>query len=152
LDQKFGKGIMAGIAAGLIKNIPNAILHIFFPSLNKIAFWDYAGTIALGRLPKGPLEIFYALFLETLFSTFLALIFIHSRFLNQSDHFKWKGIFYGAWIWFMVRAAVLGFDIKVLLNENLGNSVTNLLLSMLYGCLLVCAIKALDKKRVGSNQ
>lgn len=145
MQNQFQKGVIGGIVAGIVKDIPNAILHRF-PRLTEIPLWDYAGAIALGRLPQGTGEHVYAVMLEILFSIFLGIIYVNIPFFHQYDHTKIKGIFFGAFIWFIIRAAVFAFNIQVLLGESIGTSITNLLVSMFYGCTLACTIKYLDKK------
>ena len=145
MENKFIKAVLGGIIAGLAKDIPNAVLN-HFPKLTEITLWDYAGAIALGRLPQGAVEVTYAFLLEILFSIFLGILFVNIHFLNHYGHYKLKGIFFGAFVWFIIRAAVLAFHIRPLLGESVGTSVINLLVSMFYGCILACVIKILDKK------
>jgi hypothetical protein len=137
MKHKFIRVIIAGIVAGFIKDIFNAILH-YYPRLAKIALWDYAGAVALGRLPRGFCEHTYAIFLELLFGIFLGLIYINIPFLCQNEHFKLRGVLFGAFVWFIIRTAVLVFQIPVLLNEDLGTSIVNLAASMIFGCAFVC--------------
>jgi hypothetical protein len=111
-----------------------------------ITLWDYAGGIALGRLPLGFLEHVYAFFLEILFSIFLGFIFVKIPTRSDCRHYRLKGIFFGAFVWFIIRAAVLAFDIQIFLGESLSTSVINLLVSMFYGCVLACSMKYLDRK------
>jgi hypothetical protein len=145
MKHRFIKGVTAGMIAGVVKNIPEAALH-HYPRVTETTLWDYAGTIALGRLPRGWPEIGYAFFLEILFTTFLGLIFVNIPLLNRYEHQKLRGILFGALVWFIIRVAVVAFDIRVLLVESLETSIVNLLASMFYGCVLVCAIKYLDRK------
>ena len=145
MENRFTTGFIAGIIAGLFKDIPNFILH-HYPKIAEITLWDYAGAIALGRLPQGPAEHIYAVFLEILFSVFVAMVFVNIRVFQRLENYKLKGILYGAFIWFIVRAAVLAFHIRILLGESLGTSIVNLLVSMFYGCVLACTVKFIVKK------
>jgi hypothetical protein len=147
IDNKFMKAILAGIIAGTVKDIPNAFLH-HYPRIIEITLWDYAGTAALGRLPVGFGEHAYAFFLELLFCIFLSLFYVNYHVLPQfgRDHHKLKGILYGAFVWFLIRGVVLAFEITPLLGENLLTSLVNLLVSMLFGCILDCSLRRLDQK------
>mgnify|MGYP000853787864 FL=1 len=145
MNDQFKQAVIGGIIAGVVKDVPNAILH-HYPRLVEITLWDYAGGIALGRLPQGFGEHVYAFFLEILFSIFLGFIFVNLPVRNDYEHYRLQGIFFGAFVWFIIRAAVLAFDIQILLGENLSTSVINLIVSMFYGCVLACSIKYLDEK------
>ncbi|HBF37577.1 MAG TPA: hypothetical protein DDW50_09680 [Firmicutes bacterium] len=145
MENRFLNGTMAGIVAGIVKDVPNGIFHIF-PTLNALALWDYAGVLAFGRLSRNFGELLYALFLELLFGTFNGVIFIYLPFASEPGNYKLKGIFFGAIIWFLVRAVVLAFHISILLGENIGTSLTNLLLSMVFGCTLACIILKNEQK------
>jgi hypothetical protein len=108
--------------------------------------WEYAGAIAFGRLPEGIDEQLYAFFLESLFCVALALNFVNIPFFNQPVNLKLRGILFGAFVWFLVRMAVLAFNIRVLVSENMVTSIVNLLMSVFYGCLLTCFLHLLEKK------
>ena len=51
MENRFLKGTIAGVIAGIVKDIPNGFIHIF-PTLNALAFCDYAGLLAFGRLSR----------------------------------------------------------------------------------------------------
>jgi hypothetical protein len=145
MENKFIRAVIAGIVAGIVKDLPNLVLFNY-SRFTMIALWEYAGAIALGRLPQSIPEHCYAVLLELLFGVFLGLFFVNIPFLCQDDHDKLRGVFFGALVWFIIRAAVLAFQIRVLLDENLGTSVINLLESMLFGYVFVCSGKFLERR------
>jgi hypothetical protein len=149
MENPFIKGMTAGMIAGLLKNIPDEIFHLV-PGWAPITLWDYAGVVALGRLPRGMGEHGYALILETLFCVFLGMVFVNIPFLASYGYFKLKGIIFGGLVWFFIRAAVLAYHIKIL-DEGFANSAVNLLASVLFGCVLTCMIKILDKKKTSNE-
>jgi hypothetical protein len=151
MENKFIRAVISGVIAGIVKDLPNLVLR-GYPRFTKIVLWEYAGAIALGRLPEGVLEHCYAFLLELLFGIFLGLIFVNIPFLCQNEHNKLRGAFFGAFVWFVVRAVVLAFNIRVLLHENLGTSVINLLESIIFGCAFVCMGQFLERRvSVGSK-
>lgn len=44
MEEKIINGAIAGIIAGILKDIPDAILHNSL-KITSITFWDYAGTL-----------------------------------------------------------------------------------------------------------
>lgn len=144
MEEKIINGAIAGIIAGILKDIPDAILHNSL-KITSITFWDYAGTLTLGRHPHGFLENSYSFFFEVIFSTFLGIIFvIFTTQLKIKLHFLW-GAFYGGIVWFVIRAAVVGLQIESLINKNFFTSVINSINSIIYGVILVFVIKYLEK-------
>lgn len=143
MERRLIQGAIAGIIAGTLKDIPDAILHNTLHITN-ITFWDYAGTIALGKHPKGFLENAYSFGFEIVFSILLGVIFslMISRF--KVKHYLWWGAYYGAIIWFIIRAAVLAFHIKPLVDGEILTAAVNSLNSILYGIVLSWLINKLE--------
>jgi cyanate permease len=151
MENKFIRTVIAGVIAGLVKDLPNAVLS-HYRRLTEVALWEYAGVIALGRIPRGFSEQCYAFILELLFGIFLGLIFVNIPFLCKNNYNKLRGVLFGAFVWFVVRAAVLAFNICDLLHENLGNSLLNLVESMLFGCVFVSMGRFLERRRILDGQ
>ncbi|HBF37302.1 MAG TPA: hypothetical protein DDW50_08265, partial [Firmicutes bacterium] len=56
MNDPFLRGLIAGLIAGTVKDIPDSILHSLF-HLKELSFWDYAGVLAFNRMPTGFVEI-----------------------------------------------------------------------------------------------
>lgn len=147
MDERFSNGIIGGIAAGVIKDIPDALFHNWL-KLTSLSFWDYAGQVALFRHPQGLGEHLYALAYEVLFSIFVGIIYVYLKDKLQTGHYLIRGAIYGALIWFMVNAVVLAFQIKNLIKTDPATSMVNSICSIIYGILLAYILHYLEEKRM----
>ncbi len=145
MEEKLIQGGIAGLIAGTLKDIPDAVLHYGF-NITKLTFWDYAGTLALGRHPQSFLEHAYSFGYEVIFSILLGTVFALLLNIFKAKRYLLWGGFYGAIVWFAVRGAVVGLNIKPLMNSHLLTSAVNSLDSVLYGMMLGFIIKLLLKK------
>ena len=145
MEKRLFIGAIAGVIAGTLKDIPDAIFH-YVLKITGITFWDYAGIIALGHHPNSFFEHVYSIIFQVIFSVLLGIIFI-----NLTTHFKAKqyllwGGFYGAIVWFAIRAAVVGMGIKPLMNVEIVTAVINSMDSIIYGLILGFTIQFLEKR------
>jgi hypothetical protein len=149
----FIRGLIAGFLAGILKDIPDALIHVF--RIRKLGFWDYAGAVGLNRLPSTWIEHLLAFGLEVIFSTGLGAIFVFlAERIIKTRHYLLLGAFFGGSVWFLVTGLIKIFDLKDLQTYTLSEPIINLFLSMAYGLLLMGLdhwLKnwILDKRRPG---
>lgn len=145
MEKRLSDGIIAGVTAGILKDIPDAIFH-YGLKISNITFWDYSGIIVLGHHPSGVAEHICAIFFEIVFSIIVGLVFVSivSRLIFK--HYLLWGAFFGAAIWFAIRAAVVGLGIKLLIDGDIITTAINSLDSVLYGIILSFIIQWLGKK------
>jgi hypothetical protein len=137
LDDPFFRGIIAGSIAGVVKDIPDLILHSIF-QLKKLPFWDYAGVIALNRMPSGFSEIALAILFEVMFSTGVGVLFVLlAEKVIKTRHYLVLGMLFGGSVWFIVTAAIKLFGLTQLQTDNLADPAITIVLSMAYGLLLM---------------
>jgi len=145
LEQKIINAALAGTGAGILKDIPDSIIHNILKKTD-LTFWDYAGIVMFGRHPQGFWETCFSFFFEIVFSIFLGIIFVCLvNRLNLKRRLLW-GAFYGGILWFVIRAAVVGFQIKALLHNNLATSAANSFNSIIYGLILGFFVQYFEKK------
>lgn len=143
MKEKFVNGVIGGIIAGVLKDIPDVIFRYVFKAIH-ISFWDYSGVIALGRYPRGFIEQIHAFFFELIFSIFIGIVFVYLASYFQTSHFWLRGGIYGALIWFTIRIGVIAFQIEPLQNVTILASVIHSLSSILYGIALGSIIHYLE--------
>jgi hypothetical protein len=146
MDEKLLNGIIGGIVAGFLKDIPNAIFHNLL-KLTGLSFWDYSAQVVLFRHPQGLGEQFYALAYEVLFSIFIGVIYVMLQNKLKSGHYLVWGAVYGSLVWFMVQAAILAFQIQALMKTDLSTSVVNSICSIFYGIVLAWIVHYLEERR-----
>ncbi|MGE5605287.1 MAG: hypothetical protein ACM3YE_06300 [Bacteroidota bacterium] len=151
MEEKISNGAIAGIIAGILKDIPDAILHNSL-KITSITFWDYAGTITLGRHPHGFFESSYSFFFEVIFSTFLGILFVNfTTHFNRKHYLLW-GAFYGGIIWFFIRSIVVVSRIESLITMDFLTSLVNSINSIIYGIILGFFIVYFEKKKYFSKE
>lgn len=145
MEKRLFIGVIGGIIAGIIKDIPDALFH-YGLKITSITFWDYSGIIALGRHPNGIAEFVYAIFYEVIFSIFIGVLFVYitTRF-GAKRYLLWGGI-YGALVWFAIRAGIVAFHITALTDGGVTTAAINSMDSIFYGVILGGIIRYLEKK------
>lgn len=146
MEEKISNGAIAGIIAGIVKDIPDAILHNSL-KITSITFWDYTGTIILGRHPHGFFENSYSFFFEVIFSTFLGILFVIFTTYFSRKHYPLWSAFYGGFIWFLIRSIVVVFRIESLITMDFLTSLVNSINSIIYGIILGFLIRYFEKRK-----
>jgi RsiW-degrading membrane proteinase PrsW (M82 family) len=146
MDEKLSNGIIGGIVAGIVKDIPNAVFHNLL-KLTGLSFWDYSAQIALFRHPRGWGEQFYALAFEVIFCIVIGIIYVYLKDKLKTGHYLIRGAIYGALVWFIIQAVILAFRIHALMNTDFLTSIVNSLCSVFYGILLAFIIHYLEERR-----
>ena len=132
----FIRGVIAGVIAGTIKDIPDILLVDFF-KVKQLAFWDYVGEILFNKIPVTFMDHFTAFLVQVIFSIGIGVIYtgIIARFIPTKHHFI-RGLLYGGFCWIVLISTVKLFNISSLLSKGLISPLLTLLFSMGYGLLL----------------
>lgn len=145
-EDTFFRGSFCGLIAGAIKDIISYVFSYFellrFPYwtfAERIAFTDRAIPFTIGKSSVG-------LLLELSFSSFLGLLFVFIAQNMRTKHYIYLGAFYGSFIWFAIKAAILAFNISSLKNEDIISPVITWALSILYGIILAMLERRLSPK------
>lgn len=146
MDERLLNGVIGGIIAGIIKDIPNAIFHNWL-KLTGLSFWDYAAAVVLFRHPKSIGEQLYALFYEVFFSILLGIAYVYMKDRIRTGHYLLRGAIYGVLTWFTVNSFILLYQVKLLIRTDFATSLVNSICSMVYGILLGYIIHYLEEKR-----
>lgn len=135
MKDKLLRGVIAGVAAGLIKDLPPVIFHItkheFSPT-----YWDYAGKIGFGRIPHTGWEIAYAIILQICFSIGISVAMVYLLPKIKSSLWYVKGAAFGFGVWFFIRITVTLFALKEFTQPQIFVSIINVSTSVVYGVLV----------------
>ena len=144
-EDIFMRGIIAGVIAGLIKDIPSIIVHLshsdVFPT-----YWDFSGMIGFGQVPNTFLNICLAIIVELGFSITIGIAVVYGISKIKSHHYLLEGGYFGAAVWFFIRASMWIFAVKEFNKPQMFAFVINLTTSIGYG-LLIAYIDKLLKNR-----
>jgi hypothetical protein len=142
----FLRGLIAGFIAGIVKDIPDSILHSIY-HIKELSFWDYAGVIALNRMPAKFIEIAMAVGFEIMFSTGLGVLFaLLSDKIIKTKHYLLLGLTFGSFIWFLITAVIKIFGLTQLQSKNLSDPVITFVMSVAYGLLITVINHRLQKR------
>ena len=139
------RGTFCGAIAGILKD---SIDYIFYAvNTEGVFFWSFASVIAFGKLPKGLFPDIFGLTLEIIFSAFLGFIYAGVTKKIKARHYLINGIFFGSMVWFLIRAAIVGYKINEL--KTVGIPVRPFItwfLSLVYGITLAWLERKLSPK------
>jgi hypothetical protein len=132
--DRFTKGAIAGLVAGIIKDIPafaaQIINHKFSPT-----YWDYAGILGFGKIPSTFWEYAYATLVQLVISVAVGVVL--TLFISKyPSNYLWKAGYGGILFWTTVRAAVVAFKIQPLDDPQLAASVLNMVTTFGYGLII----------------
>jgi hypothetical protein len=132
----FIRGVIAGVIAGTLKDIPDILLVDLF-KVKQLAFWDYVGEILFNKIPYTFMEHLTAFLVQVVFSIGIGVIYtsIVARFLPTKHHFI-RGLLYGGFCWIILTSTVKLYNITSLLTKGLISPLLTLLFSVGYGLLI----------------
>jgi hypothetical protein len=135
MEDKFLRGIIAGLIAGIAKDIPALIAEFFitdvFPS-----YWDYSGLVSFGKSPGKPLEYIHALGIQVGFSAAVGVAIVYLISKIRSKHYLLEGAVLGLLVWFIIRGIVYIAQVPDLIKPHEGIALLNSLTSIGYGVLV----------------
>lgn len=137
IGDGYMRGILAGLIAGVTKDIPDLFLVDLF-KIKKLGFWDYVGEMFFSSIPHSFLDHLIAFSLEVAFSLALGILYVQIIIpLFPSKHYLIRGAIYGCSCWFVLSSVIKLYHISALMTK--GDQFTPLsalLFSAGYGLLL----------------
>jgi hypothetical protein len=135
MKDAYIRGIIAGLIAGTLKDIPDVILDLTF-KVKALMCLDYAGYIGFNRIPHTFMEYLFAYGLEVVFSAGLGVIFSLLSPKIPSKHYLIKGMMFGGFIWYVLTSMVRMIKITKLMTTDLVTPFLTLLFSIGYGLVV----------------
>lgn len=128
---------LQGFTAGIIASIPMNILNLIFYhyELTQNRFIDWASIIMISDLPKTSFDLFYAFFVQTLWSGSLGIIIAFLVLLTTSKHYLIKGIIFSFFFGFSFRGIVVCTHIPELSKFSTLTSLLNFICIALWGII-----------------
>jgi hypothetical protein len=145
--DKLTRNFIASLCAGVIKDLPVLITHIFW-DFPKIAYWSYASRIGFGK--DDPISFFDYLFavpIELLFGAAIGMSFIFIIDRLKPKHYLLAGTYLGLSTWFVLRSFMTLYKIPPFERPDIKSAVINCLLSMLFGFSVIYINNFLKKRK-----
>lgn len=144
MRDRFARGLVAGIAAGVVPMIINHGAYAL--NLNSLRWADFMGKFLLGTTPVSPAEIALTVLAEFillgLFGAFFSLLTPHLSSVNY-----WvKGLAFGAFIWLFSYFITNMFRLPGLMRVPVKTVITHLCAGLLWGLALSVVLNWLDHK------
>ena len=145
-EDTFFRGAFCGLIAGIIKDFISYAFDYF--NLQKFPYWGFASVIAFTEhgLPLSLIKDLVGIVLELSFCSLLGLLFVIIAQNLKTKHYICFGVFYGSFIFFFIKAAILGFNITLLKNSDIIGPIITWALSILYGIILTLLERRLSPK------
>ncbi len=144
LNDRFTRGFLAGLIAGIAMNFFSAISY--YLNWVEIRFIDWAGVLIFGQLPQGVFEITSSVLGQLLFTGVLGSIYAFLIIIISSKNNIFKGILYSLFIWFTSYALGILFRVPDLTHFDLGTITSNFTGALIFGYVLALSLKWLDEK------
>lgn len=141
LKDRYTKGYIAGIAAGIPTLIFNGITHVAWGA---IMYHHFASAVIYGHEPQSLVQVLFSILTELIFVGTLGAIFAYFIRNVSSRNLLLKGWSYGVFIWFIIYAVTSTFNIGGLADIEHKTAVSNFLGASIWGLSLAYALKWLD--------
>jgi hypothetical protein len=133
MDDRFVNGFLSGMIAVLITG-PMALAAKHF-NLIDMQFPDFAGILALGRIPETLAEQLFGYAVDVMISGALGIIFAYLVPFIGSRYLLFKGWFYAGAVWFLFYPTVTVLFLEKA-TMNVQTALINALLAGLFGLVL----------------
>jgi len=145
MKDRFTRGFMAGVIAGLISAVWN--LGSYYFNMSTLRFLDFAAILTYGRRTRNAWEAIFSWAATVFFYGLLGIIFVYLITLVTSENLFFKGSIYGITSWFTIYAITYLFKVPELSQISFLTTLSNFIGSVIYGVVLGYAVKILDLYR-----
>lgn len=150
MKDRFTRGLIAGIVAGIAMNLVNFFTH-YVLRISDLRLLDWASILIHGSVkPHNLGEFFFALSGQIMFAGFIGIIYAFLIIKIESRNYILKGIILSLIVWFSTYTITLLFNkVKHIM---IGTAVANLLATLTYGIVLAQTLRWLDYKVLSEDQ
>ena len=142
----FKRAFYAGLVAGTLKDAPIYITDKVWHVPN-LTYWDYASMISISKPTAEKLaDYLIAIPVEIMFGACVGIIIVY---IVEHLAIKQKvlaGALLGGATWFSIRSALTLAQLRPFNQSNLPNAIINLIVSLLFGILVVLINEYLKHK------
>lgn len=144
MRDRFTRGFIAGLAAGIVMNIFSFLS--FALNWVEVRFLDWAGMFIFGRQPEGVVEVTLSLTGQLFFTALLGVIFAYLVSITSSKNYIFKGLTFGLAVWFSTYAIAILFRVPTLTRFGVDTVTSNIVGALLYGLVLALMQKWLEER------
>jgi hypothetical protein len=145
INDRLTRGFVAGAGAEIIRLLIGlAIINLGLRI--QLKYLDFASVMIFGHKPQGVGEAIFGEVAVIGWTGILGIAFAYLIPHISSLNYRFKGALYGAAIWFAVYAVTILYKVSELSNIDITTALFNEVLGMVWGILLVEALKWLDGK------
>jgi len=145
LDDRFTKGLIAGICGGFI-SLSWGLTSKFILHFTTLLYADFAAALVYGRKAHDILEIAFSLLVVFMFFGAGGIAFAYLIRHIGSQNIILKGLFWGSAIWFASYVMSILYKVPELQHIPLKTSVSQLIGGFIWGSTMAWAYNYLDQK------
>jgi len=143
MKDRFTRGFMAGVLAGLISSVWNIISYHLI-NMSTIRFLDFAAILTYGRRTRTIWEALFSWAATVFFYGLSGIIFIYLIKIVTSENLIFKGFLFGITTWFFSYTITYLFKIPELSRISFLTAFSNFIGAVIYGIALGYVLKILD--------
>ncbi|MCW3488519.1 DUF1440 domain-containing protein [Dethiobacter alkaliphilus] len=144
IKDKLARGLVAGIAAGVVMSMADLILTGF--GWVKFPYYDWGLSLISGSVAETFPEIAIGLVIHLMFAGVLGVIFSYAIQLIPSTNSLLRGWLYGVVVWFAVHVIVNLFGFQPLKPIPMSQLLSDFLTASVFGLVLAATNNRLSPK------
>ncbi|MHB1420980.1 MAG: hypothetical protein ACYCX4_15595 [Bacillota bacterium] len=145
LNDRFTKGLVAGIAAGLVSTTWN-LLSFYILHFAKHNFSDFPAYIIYGYRPNSLPQILFSEIIDFVWYSIAGIAFAFFVCLVNKKNITLKGLIWGIGIWFFTYMFTLLFEIKGFTAVPFRSTVSHFIGASIWGVFLALFFNYLEEK------
>ncbi|HWQ71628.1 MAG TPA: hypothetical protein VN370_04820, partial [Desulfitobacteriaceae bacterium] len=144
MDRTF-RGLLAGMAAGLIMNLWN-LADFYLLKITQIRFLDWAAVLITWSKPADSLATIFSFTIQLLWDGLLGILFAHLLVSITSRGIIIKSAYFSLMCWFIFIIIVNLFRVPFLSGvQSVPGAISNVFAVILWGISLGFTLKRLDR-------
>jgi len=140
------RGLMAGIAGGIVMNVLDFASYYIFQFSNLLLL-DWASIVTYGHRPLNLTEYIFSLINQLGWAGFLGVIFAFVVPYRGSKYLLFKGAVYGFIACFFITAAPIFFQLPYLKELSTNTAISHRITSIIWGIVVAQTLYWLEGKR-----
>ena len=150
MDDKFIRGLIAGVLAGIIRNIMDLLMGSM--GLTTIRFIDWTAIFLYAHAsPYTPEEMIVSLIGQIFFDGSLGVIFVYLISLTNNSHPFIKSLFFSVVIWFAVDTIATLYMVVGTVPTPLITCISNGISSIIFGLALAQCLRMFEHPATASS-
>lgn len=132
MDNRFEKGILAGIVSGIIANVIDLLMGTM--GVTTLRFVDWTGIVVLSHIPPYTLgQIIFSFISQIFFTAVIGVVFVYLLPLINGKNLFLKSCFFSLLIWFTVDAVTTMYKVAGTFPIPLKTGISNVISATIFG-------------------